>query len=58
MGTKPKKSERIINHTKFRLKILLVAQHLQACSGQRAQPAQAGGYPYIFHWNLQCSGLS
>ena len=48
MGTKPKKSERIINHTKFRLKILLVAQHLQACSGQRAQPAiQAGGYPYI-----------
>ena len=25
--------------------------HLQACSGQRAQPAQAGGYPYIFFAN-------
>ena len=29
----------------------LRSKHLQACSGQRAQraqPAQAGGYPYIF----------
>ena len=26
----------------------IVAKQLQACSGQGAQPAQAGGYPYIY----------
>ena len=34
------------NYIRFRPTI--VAKHLQACSGQRAQPAQAGGYPYVF----------
>ena len=31
----------------IKLRPTIVAKHLQACSGQRAQPAQAGGYPYI-----------